>query len=86
MRCLICEKPGIIYKKLSFKEKCKKIFCYSKRLEKFPKLHTKKIKTIYPIINKKFYLSKNEGINNKDENILLVVLYNQKNQNFLFAN
>ena len=58
---------------LFFIKQCKKIFCYSKRLEKFPKLHTKKIKTIYPIINKKFYLSKNEGINNKDENILLVV-------------
>ena len=58
---------------LFFIKQCKKIFCYSKRLEKFPKLHTKKIKTIYPIINKKFYISKNEGINNKDENILLVV-------------
>lgn len=26
-KCLICEKPVIIFKKLSFKEKCKKIFC-----------------------------------------------------------
>ena len=58
---------------LFFINQCQKIFCYSNKIKKFPTNHLEKIETIHPILNKKYYLSKNKITSYTDKNILLII-------------
>ena len=56
-----------------FLKKCKKIFCYSNNIRKFPSKYSNKIKIIYPVFNKKSYLSKNDVKKKSDQIIFLII-------------
>ena len=55
-----------------FLRSCKKIFCYSKNIKKFPNESKYKIITINPLVKKNIY-DLNESIKIKDKFILLIV-------------
>ena len=55
-----------------FIRQCKKIFCYSNKIRKFPKEHHNKIKIIFPIINK-IYLQKKNHKKTSDQKIFLII-------------
>ena len=43
---------------LFFLRVCKKVFCYSNSVRKFPQKYTSKIELIYPVLNKKLSFKK----------------------------
>ncbi len=58
---------------LFFLKVCKKVFCYSNSVRKFPQKYTSKIKLIYPVLNKKSYLLKNDFKKISDQKIFLLI-------------
>ena len=58
---------------LFFLNRCNKIFCYSDKIRKFPQKYLSKLQTIYPMLNKKSYVSKNKLTKNTDQKILLII-------------
>ena len=51
---------------------CKKIFCYSESIKKFPKKYIDKIVVINPLIKKKFYEQINKVNKNEKFNLLII--------------
>jgi UDP-N-acetylglucosamine--N-acetylmuramyl-(pentapeptide) pyrophosphoryl-undecaprenol N-acetylglucosamine transferase len=58
---------------LFFLKHCKKIFCYSDTIRKFPSNYIHKIQTIYPLLDKKSYNLKNDFKKSSDQKVFLVI-------------
>ena len=58
---------------LFFLKQCKKIFCYSNSIRRFPLKYTNKIEIINPILNKKSYLLKNDQKKLSDKKVFLII-------------
>ena len=58
---------------LFFLKQCKKIFCYSNTIKKFPSKYVTKKKIIYPVLNKKSYVSRTYLKTNLDQKVLLII-------------
>ena len=56
-----------------FLNQCKKIFCYSDEIKKFPKKHQNKIEIIYPLIKKENYNFDNVDKKNANSKIFLII-------------
>ncbi len=56
-----------------FINQCKKIFCYSSRIRKFPNKYIDKIQIINPILKKKIYLYKKSEKKKSDQKIFLII-------------
>ena len=56
-----------------FINQCKKIFCYSDKLKRFPQKYLKKVQIIYPILKQKSYLIKNKLNRTTDQRIFLII-------------
>ena len=56
-----------------FLKQCKKIFCYSNNIKKFPSKYITKKKIIYPLLNKKSYFSKGNFKTNLNQKVLLII-------------
>ena len=56
-----------------FLNKCKKIFCYSKKINKFPDKYQNKIEIIYPIIKKENYHLDNLNEKKTNQKIFLII-------------
>ena len=58
---------------LFFLKQCKKIFCYSNSIRKFPLKYIGKIEIINPVLNKKSYLLKNDQKKPSDQKVFLII-------------
>ena len=58
---------------LFFLQQCKKIFCYSNSIIRFPLKYSNKIEIINPILNKKSYLLKNDQKKLSDKKVFLII-------------
>ena len=58
---------------LFFLKQCKKIFCYSNSIRKFPLKYIGKIEIINPVLNKKSYLLKNDQKILSDQKVFLII-------------
>ena len=58
---------------LFFLKRCKKIFCYSNTIKKFPSKYVTKKQIIYPVLNKKSYISRANLKTNLNQKVLLII-------------
>ena len=58
---------------LIFINQCKKIFCYSSNIKKFPNKYIDKIQVIYPVLKKKIYIYKKYEKKKSEQKVFLII-------------